>query len=77
MLVQGLVSRTVSDLVDPFRERVESKCFIDSCLEAEKLLRDGAQRTAESLWQLCGEVLDLFTPQECSSCFRHCGYCYS
>ena len=43
----------------------------------KKLLRDGARRTTESLWQLCGEVLDLFTPEECSNYFRHCGYCYT
>ena len=43
----------------------------------KKLLRDGAQRTTESLWQLCGEVLDLFTPDEWRHYFRHCGYRYS
>jgi transposase len=40
----------------------------------KKRLRDGAQRTTESLWLLCGEVLDLFTPQGCSNYFNHCGY---
>ena len=40
----------------------------------KKLLRDGAQRTVDKLWKLCGEVLDLFTEQECRNYFKHCGY---
>ena len=43
----------------------------------KKLLRDGAERTTERLWKLCGDVLDLFTEAECRSYFRHCGYRYS
>jgi transposase len=43
----------------------------------KKLLRDGAQRTTEKLWQLCGKVLDLFTESECRNYFHHCGYRYS
>lgn len=43
----------------------------------KKLLRDGAQRTNEKLWQLCGNVLDLFTETECRNYLRHCGYRYS
>jgi transposase len=43
----------------------------------KKLLRDGAQRTTEKLWQLCGQVLDLFTETECRNYLRHCGYRYS
>ena len=43
----------------------------------KKLLRDGAQRTTDRLWQLCGEVLDLFTEHECRNYLKHCGYRYS
>lgn len=43
----------------------------------KKLLRDGAERTTEKLWQLCGKVLDLFTESECRSYFKHCGYRYT
>ena len=43
----------------------------------KKLLRDGAERTTEKLWQLCGSVLNLFTETECRNYFRHCGYRYS
>lgn len=43
----------------------------------KKLLRDGAQRTVEKLWALCGRVLEAFTEHECRSYFRHCGYRYS
>jgi transposase len=43
----------------------------------KKLLRDGAQRTTDRLWQLCGEVLDLFTEHECRNYIKHCGYRYS
>lgn len=43
----------------------------------KKLLRDGAERTTEKLWRLCGQVLDLFTESECRNYLRHCGYRYS
>ena len=43
----------------------------------KKLLRDGAARTTDKLWQLCGQVLDLFTESECRSYLRHCGYRYT
>jgi transposase len=43
----------------------------------KKLLRDGAERTTEKLWRLCGSVLDLFTESECRSYFKHCGYRYT
>ena len=40
----------------------------------KKLLRDGAERTVDKLWKLCGAVLELFTEDECRNYFRHCGY---
>jgi transposase len=43
----------------------------------KKLLRDGAERTTEKLWNLCGQVLNLFTESECRNYLRHCGYRYS
>jgi len=43
----------------------------------KKLLRDGAERTVDKLWQLCGSILELFTEPECRNYFRHCGYRYS
>jgi transposase len=43
----------------------------------KRLLRDGAQRTTEKLWQLCGKVLDLFTETECRNYLQHCGYRYT
>ena len=43
----------------------------------KKLLRDGAERTTEKLWKLCGQVLDLFTETECRNYIRHCGYRYT
>ena len=43
----------------------------------KKLLRDGAERTTEKLWKLCGKVLDLFTENECRNYFKHCGYRYT
>lgn len=42
-----------------------------------KMLRDGAERTTEKLWSLCGKALDLFTETECRNYFQHCNYCYS
>jgi transposase len=43
----------------------------------KKLLRDGAERTNEKLWNLCGRVLDLFTESDCRNYLRHCGYRYT
>ena len=43
----------------------------------KKLLRDGAQRTTDTLWELCGRVLDLFSETECGNYLRHCGYRYT
>ena len=43
----------------------------------KKLLRDGAARTTDMLWKLCGQVLDLFTEHECRNYFQHCGYRYA
>ena len=42
----------------------------------KRLLRDGAERTTEKLWRLCGRVLDLFPEDECRRYIRHCGYRY-
>ena len=42
----------------------------------KQLLRDGAQRTTEKLWELCGRVLGLFPKSECRNDFPHCGYRY-
>lgn len=43
----------------------------------KKLLRDGAKRTNDKLWNLCGKILDLFSESECRSYLRHCGYRYT
>ena len=40
----------------------------------KKLLRDGAERTVDKLWELCGRILDQFTEPECRNYFQHCGY---
>jgi len=40
----------------------------------KKLLRDGAERTVDKLWDLCGHVLDEFSQTECINYIRHCGY---
>lgn len=43
----------------------------------KKLLRDGAERTVDKLWDLCGRILDLFTETECRNYLKHCGYRYT
>ena len=43
----------------------------------KKLLRNGAERTTDKLWKLCGKVLDLFNDTECRNYLRHCGYRYT
>ena len=42
--------------------------------KVKKLLRDGAERTVDKLWKLCGSILDQFTESECRNYFQHCGY---
>ena len=43
----------------------------------KKLLRDGAERTVDKLWELCGRILDEFKEPECRNYFKHCGYRYT
>jgi transposase len=43
----------------------------------KKLLRDGAARTVDKLWELCSKILDQFTENECRNYFKHCGYRYT
>ncbi|GDY10638.1 hypothetical protein LBMAG52_41260 [Planctomycetia bacterium] len=43
----------------------------------KKLLRDGAERTVDKLWTLCGKALDEFNEHECRNYFKHCGYRYT
>jgi transposase len=38
------------------------------------LLRKFAERTVSALWDRIGGLIELFTPDECSNYFRHCGY---
>ena len=40
----------------------------------KKLLRDGAARTVDKLWELCAKVLDEYSETECRNYLRHCGY---
>lgn len=39
----------------------------------KKRLRDGAARTTDKLWELCGRILDEFKEPECRNYFQHCG----
>lgn len=43
----------------------------------KKRLRDGAERTVDKLWTLCGRILEEFTETECRRYFKHCGYHYA
>ena len=36
----------------------------------KKLLRDGAERTVDKLWRLCGRILDDFKENECRNYFQ-------
>lgn len=38
------------------------------------LLRKAAERTIEALWSRIGNLVDVFTPQECANYFATCGY---
>ena len=37
-------------------------------------LRKAAERTVSGLWNLIGQIVDIFTPQECTNYFGSCGY---
>jgi hypothetical protein len=37
-------------------------------------LRKAAERTVSGLWNLIGQLVDIFTPQECANYFAACGY---
>lgn len=38
------------------------------------LLRKAAERTIDGLWEVIGNLVDCFTPQECENYFPTCGY---
>jgi transposase len=38
------------------------------------LLRKAAERSKEAVWRRIGDLLELFTPQECENCLRNSGY---
>ena len=43
----------------------------------KRLLRTEAARTMDALWTAIGQLLDQFSPAECSRYLRHCGYAHS
>lgn len=40
----------------------------------KRLLRDAAERTVEALRQTIGRLRDRFSPTECATYIRHCGF---
>lgn len=38
------------------------------------LVKSAGQRTIAGLWGMVGQLIDQFSPTECSNYFRHCGY---
>jgi transposase len=40
----------------------------------KEILRQAEMRTVDTLWNLIGNVLTRFTPDECAAYIRHCGY---
>jgi len=43
----------------------------------KRLLRDAGERTMEALWTTIGRLLGQFSPDECASYIRHCGFAHS
>ncbi|RYF07003.1 MAG: transposase, partial [Deltaproteobacteria bacterium] len=43
----------------------------------KRLLRDAVERPVEALRQTIGRLLDRFSPTECASYIRHCGFAQS
>jgi transposase len=42
-----------------------------------RLLQRAAARSISALWRRIGELVDCFSPTECSNYIRHCGYRYT
>jgi len=42
--------------------------------KVKKLLKSASARTVETLWSVCGDLLDRFTEAECRNCLPRCGY---
>ena len=40
----------------------------------KEFLRQAQARTVDALWDVIGQTLDRFTPEECANYIRHCGY---
>jgi len=38
------------------------------------LMRKAAERTRENVWRKIGQLIDLFSPDECANYFRNSGY---
>ena len=51
-----------------------SAFFENAFAKLKELLRKAAERTQEDLWNRIGELLDQFSPEECSNYIRHAGY---
>lgn len=41
-----------------------------------RLLQSAAERTVDGLWRRIGQLVDVFSPSECSNYIRHAGYRY-
>ena len=59
-------------------------CVFDGAINGERFrayveraglrARKAAERTRKGLWQLIGQTLDRFQPQECRNFFKNAGY---
>lgn len=38
------------------------------------MLRKAGERTVSGLWDLIGQLVDIFQPRECANDFSACGY---
>ncbi len=43
----------------------------------QKITPNGAERTIDQLWKICGSAFDQYAEAECRSYFKHCGYRYT
>ena len=88
VVMDNLSSHKVAGVVDAIEAAGASVCYLPpyspdlnpielAFSKFKKLLRDGAERTTDKFWSLCGSVLDLFSETECRNYFKHCGYRYT
>ena len=57
-----------------FRQSQRLDLYEDAFAKLKAMLRAKAERSIEGLWNTVGEIVNIFTAQECENYFAACGY---